>query len=64
MGAKKRLPKEEVTLKELAELWKCSTRTIRRYVEDHGLPCTKLSSKHWLFSPDDIEAWKQERRTN
>jgi hypothetical protein len=34
------------------------------YVENHGLPCKRLSPRVWRFVPSEVLAWAEARRTS
>jgi hypothetical protein len=61
----------ELTKRELARMWRCSTKTIERYVDpDYAKPrglrplpsfTTPLGGRRFRLS--EVEAWRAERRT-
>jgi len=49
-------PNEYLTLKEVARLFRCTERTVRKFVREQGLQCMQIGNKY-LFDPNDVRGW-------
>lgn len=52
---------ESLTRKEVADLLKCSVRSVDSLRKNYGLPCVKLN-RLVRFSREAVEAWLEEKQ--
>lgn len=52
---------EILTLEDVAQLLRVTDRTVRSYIEDEGLPASRLPNG-WRFFRKEVIAWMQERK--
>jgi excisionase family DNA binding protein len=47
-----------MTVAELAQRWRCSTKTVRRYMEAGSISYTQISRNHRLISIEAVEEYE------
>lgn len=55
-------PPPTLSPKDLAARWRVTTRTVRRWIQNHTLPRVPFSGKTILFYQKDVEALERRLR--